>query len=65
MYTITDPFTGEETHVPAITVACATPDCGNATVEFTVPEGAVQCGACGEWISPPSAPEPPIEPEGA
>lgn len=53
MYTITDPFTGETSQVPPITVHCTNESCGNADVEFTVPEGSVQCGACGEWIIPP------------
>lgn len=54
VYTITDPFTGEETHVPAVTVACTTEGCGNAGVEFTLPEGAVLCGACGQWVIAPT-----------
>lgn len=62
MYTITDPFTGEETQVPAIAATCTTDGCGNSGIEFTVPAGAVQCGACGEWIVPPEPPIEPVEP---
>jgi len=56
MYEVVNPFTGEKTYLPAVTVACAVEDCENYEIEFTVCEGAIMCGACSEWIVAPELP---------